>query len=400
LPPTRRIVFPVLTVALGVLLAGVAGELLLRAVWPQRSAVTVGMFRADPDAGYSLQPGYRNVVRVPEYTTDVLVDDEGYRIAAAERGAGNGGAGGGGPGPAAAGDAISATRILALGDSFTFGVGVDAEDSWPAILERGLGAAAEESVRVRNGGVGGYGPLRSERLLAARQAAWEPQVLVHVVYVGNDLEDCRPDTFLEVPRIADGRMVASVKSPLVRARFWLRVNSHLYAFLRDQLYDLYHRTPFAEMRYLDPVGLAEWPEPMREETVPAAVDSIRRIAAWARERDVRYLVALAPAKYQVMDDAWSTYRKRWRLPDAAFDRDHAQRELTERLAAEGIVHVDLLPAFRAARDSRAFYYPVDPHWTAAGHRAAAERIRDEILRLGWLDGSRTGRAPVAAAPTG
>jgi lysophospholipase L1-like esterase len=384
LSPTRRFVLSTLTVALGFLLAGLAGELLLRAVWPQRSAVTVGMFRADPDAGYALQPGYRNVVRVPEYATRILVDDEGYRIPAGE----------------APARAASATRILALGDSFTFGVGVNAEDAWPALLERSLDAATEEPVRVRNGGVGGYGPLRSERLLAARQAAWDPQILVHVVYVGNDLEDSRPDSFLEVPRIADGRMVASVKSPLVRTRFWLRVHSHLYAFLRDQLYDLYQRMSFAGQRYLDPVGLAEWPEPMREETMPAAVESIRRIASWARERDVRYLVVLAPAKYQVMDDAWATYRKRWRLPDAAFDRDHGQRALAERLDAEGIGYVDLLPAFRAAPDSRELYYPVDPHWTAAGHRASAEHIRDAILRLGWLDGSRTGRAPVAAVPTG
>jgi lysophospholipase L1-like esterase len=397
LPPIRRFAFPVVAVLLGLGIAGLAGELLLRAVWPQRSAVTLGMFRQDPHAGYSLQPGYRNTVRVPEYSTDILIDDEGYRVPA---GAVEGPPGAA-PAPASAAGPSGTVRILALGDSFTFGVGVEAEDAWPAVLERELAAGGGASVRVRNGGVGGYGPLRTERLLVARQSAWAPEVLVHAVYAGNDLEDSRPDTFLEHPRIAGGRMVTEVRSPLIRVRYWLRVRSHLYAFLRDQLYDLYRRTPLAEgLRYLDPVGLRDWPPAMREETVPAALDAIRSIAAWARERDVAYLVVLVPAKYQVLDEAWATYRRRWRLPDSAFDRDHAQRVLAEALAAEGIEHVDLLPALRGADDPGALYYPVDSHWTPAGHRAAARLLRDEVLRRGWLARGRTGSAPVASVPTG
>lgn len=395
----RRLLFPVLAVVLGAVVAAVAGELLLRALWPQRSAVTIGMFRADPDAGYSLQPGYRNVVRVPEYKTDIVVDDEGYRVPAGD----DHGARGTYALPAAGDGAADpgATRILAIGDSFTFGVGVEAEAAWPAVLERLLDAGGDAAVAVRNGGVGGYGPLRSEKLLMARQRAWKPRILVHAVYVGNDLEDCHPDTYLQSPQIEDGRMVADVSSPLVRARFWLRVHSHLYAFLREQLYDIYQRTPLAQgLRYLDPVGLARWPEEMQTKTWPAAAESIERIAAWARASDVRYLVVLVPVKYQVDDHAWRVYRKRWKLPEDAFDRDHAQHALAELLDAEGIEHVDLLPAFRAAPDPRALYFPVDAHWTPAGHRAAAEIVRDELLRLGWVARSRTGSVPVAAVPSG
>lgn len=63
-------------------------------------------------------------------------------------------------------------RVVAAGDSFTFGDRVSDADSWPAHLERTLG------VGVANGGVYGYGldqaVLRAEQLAAL----YEPELLI------------------------------------------------------------------------------------------------------------------------------------------------------------------------------------------------------------------------------
>jgi hypothetical protein len=63
--------------------------------------------------------------------------------------------------PASAGGAI-----LTVGDSFVFGDQVSDDETWPALLERGLNR------RVVNGGVSGYGPvqgvLRAKQLLKVR----------------------------------------------------------------------------------------------------------------------------------------------------------------------------------------------------------------------------------------
>lgn len=381
----RRPLFAVAAVLAGVVAAVLAGEAALRLFWPQRSAVTVGMFREDPDAGYALRPDYENSIRVPEYATSLRTDADGYRIP--EHGAE---------------PANGAVRVLALGDSFTFGVGVEAEEAWPEILEDLLNAGAAGSAAVRNGGVGGYGPLRSSRLFFARQAAWEPDVIIHAVYLGNDLEDARPKSFLRVPRIRDGRMVADEEDVITRTRFLLRIHSHLYAFVRERTWDLYQRTGLAEhSRYLDPVGLAEWPERIERESWPAAAEAIREMSHWANRNGKHYLVVLIPLKYQVLDGAWERYRARWRLPAESFDRWHAQRVVSGFLEREGIAWLDLVADLRAEDEAakRELYFPADAHWTASGHRFAAERIGEELRRRGWAVPAGSGPVPVAAAPT-
>ncbi len=366
-----------LAVVLGVVAAAAAGELVLALFWPQRSAATIGMFESDSIAGYRLRPGVVNEIRMPEYRTSIRTDAEGRRIPAGDRAKDQ-------PGESAH-PASDCRSLIAIGDSFTFGVGVNAEDAYPLRLETLLEARTNVSWCAKNDGVGGYGPLRSARRLVATQDASAPEILVHAVYVGNDLEDSNPATLLVEPAIQGGRMVSSNDKTIGQLRRYLRTHSHLYSFLRSRLYGLYLGTPLAERsQYLDPIGLAQWPESIEHTTWPACRDAIRTIDAWAKAHGTHYLVVLVPAKYQVEDDAWATYRKRWKLTEDAFERDHAQRVVGAFLEAEGIAACDLLPSFRAlAAEGEALYYRVDNHWTAAGHARAARQIADELDARGW-----------------
>jgi hypothetical protein len=361
---------------IGIVAAAILGELLLAWFWPQRSAETVGMFEVDSAAGYRLRARYENEIRVPEYRTSIRTDTEGNRVpvdAFVD------------PERASSVPVAGCRRLLAIGDSFTFGVGVQAEEAFPLRLEALLEARTNDAWCSMNGGVGGYGALRSARRLIASQGSFRPEILVHAVYVGNDLEDSNPETILTEPVIQGGRMGSEQFGTFGRIRRSLRIHSHLYSFLRARLYGLYLQTPLAaRSQYLDPIGLAVWPESIESVTWPACQDAIRAIDGWSKSNACRYLVVLVPAKHQVDDAAWATYRRRWKLPEDAFDRDHAQRELRAFLDAEGIACCDLLPTFRASTArGEALYYRVDNHWTKRGQALAAERIAEELDARGW-----------------
>jgi hypothetical protein len=366
----RRLAANLLALGLGVVVALAAGELLLRALWPQRSADTIGMFREDPDAGYRLQEGHRSEVRTPEFRTRILTDREGYRVPQDHI-------------PRVGAD----RRLLVTGDSFTFGVGVEAEEAFPERLAARLGG----EWWVRNGGVGGYGPLRSSRLLVHRQASWRPDLVIHALYLGNDLEDPRPDRFLVHPRVRDGRMVTQGRPRSERLRLYLRIHSHLYAFLRARLYGVYRRSGLSRRgQYLEPVGLAEWPPVISEIGWPAGKSALTAMRDWARAEDVRFLVVIVPAKFQVEDESWRIYRDAWDREESAFDREHARREVVAFLGELEVPSLDLTDAFREATAAGAcLYYPVDRHWTKEGHELAAKILARELVSLGWsVSGSK------------
>ncbi len=82
----------------------------------------------------------------------------------------------------AADDDVERVRIACIGGSTTFGVLVDDEDTWPAILQKQLG----DAVTIRNYGVPGYSTAEHVIQMALVVNEWRPDIAIF--YVGwNDL---------------------------------------------------------------------------------------------------------------------------------------------------------------------------------------------------------------------
>jgi lysophospholipase L1-like esterase len=77
--------------------------------------------------------------------------------------------------------ASATTRILALGDSYAFGLGVGEQETFCAVLEKALAGQVE----VINGGVPGFGIFQMQRLLHRLVPLLRPQVILVVFPTGD-----------------------------------------------------------------------------------------------------------------------------------------------------------------------------------------------------------------------
>lgn len=79
-------------------------------------------------------------------------------------------------------------RILLLGDSQTFGQGVEYEETFGHLIERALQSEHPDvRIEVINAGVDGYNLYQEIAYLAADGLSFEPDVII-VLFVGNDLD--------------------------------------------------------------------------------------------------------------------------------------------------------------------------------------------------------------------
>jgi hypothetical protein len=95
-------------------------------------------------------------------------------------------------------------------------------------------------------------------------------------------------------------------------------------------------------------------------------------------RDTRFMVLLIAAPEQVYPQAWENITLTYpELSGPEFDPNAPNRRLAAFLTAEEIPYIDLLPVFQefaAQPDAPPLHLRHDQHWTAAGHRLAAETI--------------------------
>ena len=259
-------------------------------------------------------------------------------------------------------------RVLALGDSFTYGLGVEEPQTFVRRTEALLRDRARESglgatIRVINGGVGG-GPFRQEKWLREVGFGLAPDLVVHAFFIGNDVYDA----------IAWQRSGGASEQPARGARGSLHKS-----VLLDWTWGRLARLPVLD-RFMFAVGLRYQDYGMHLREIPQVerqgwdlvrgvfTEEIREL----RERDVPLLVMIIPTSAQVRHGDK-------RPPEQ--DNELPNRIMTEFLAGQGVEYLDLLPLISSQPDKDRFYYMLDLHWTELGHRFAADALAQALWPL-------------------
>lgn len=329
------------------------------------------LFMTDPRIGHRLQPGATAHFRTPEFATDIAINSSGVRDA--EFGAKP-------PGE---------RRVVILGDSLVMAVQVPLEQTFAKQLEARLNAAdTAHTWRVINAGVQGYGPVEEWLFFDHVAAAFEPDVVLVAVFVGNDAVEA-VDSAARLER--DGAVGAAIDDTERALRRIVRQSMVL------QTVRLRVRTALDRVRVSQAVPerplatyLADPPD-----EVTRGLEITRRYLAKIAERaealGARVGLVLVPARFQLDDEDYGRLRDIVAATGASLVRDAATARFADALAPLGLPIVDLLPVLRSEADPAGLFFRENVHFTERGHAvtaAALERfVRSDDLHPGG-DGER------------
>jgi lysophospholipase L1-like esterase len=302
-------------------------------------------------------------------------------------------------------------EIVTVGDSMTFGYGVEDDQSWPALVAKNLSPN-----RLINLGLNGAGPHQYLRVYETFGTRLHPKVLIVGFLVRNDFWDADMfDRWLKSgarvnymvwrdfgrPRSTSLNLNQPI-GDLIVSILW---RCHLLAS-NSRLYNFLHHVRKSLKKYLQGYGLSELktfqaPEGTQlqldlggfmnqaaiaqpgNRAFDITVETLQQLNSIARANGTKVVVILQPSKEEVY------------LPlmgETNFDADPG-RPLRVKLEEVGIPYLNLLPDFRSrAAKGEVLFFEVDGHPNARGYALIAELVvahlknNRELTNLLSLDG--------------
>jgi hypothetical protein len=266
-------------------------------------------------------------------------------------------------------------RIAALGDSFAVGPAVPFAENYLTLLEQRL-----PHTEVYNYGVSGAGPREYLMVLQRDVWAYQPDLILLSIFVGNDITEVLP-----TPR-------------------WLDPRQHtLYVFLqRGWRLAREHGRKTSPSGYLSPgrVGTASLshetfreiesrrlsvcvapPSAALQKKWRRALASLEQIIADCRQRKVRLAVVLIPDEFQINPTVRADAIRDAKVILTSVDVGLPQRRLVAFFGKHDVSCLDLLPVFEQVPET---YAPNDTHWNIRGNRLAADAISRWLSEAGLL----------------
>ena len=305
----RRWLIGSTVIALGGLLslAAAEGSLCLAKRWSLVRGATPAPTAYDPEIGWILVGPHRQAHVSSDFDVTVRIDRHGRRV------------------PAVQGSPQSAAAIVFLGDSTTFGWGVEAEEAFPELVGAALGQ------RVANLAVPGYGVDQSVALFERQGLAERPSRVV-LTLSENDLSETSAAVSYGRTKMHSSAVATGLAVSPARDRDWgWAERSSLWTALRARW--------------------GSWSadlQPSREQQLELVVAWVDRARLACRSRGAELVV---------------------------IDWDVISEQVAERWSAERLAFVRVSPLLRDLQASGVRpVFADDPHWVAETHRVIAREI--------------------------
>jgi lysophospholipase L1-like esterase len=283
-------------------------------------------------------------------------------------------------------------RVLTIGDSVTFGYGVELDEIYLKVLESELNAESGGTrFEVINGGLIAGSLSYHYHFLRRSAEELDPDMIV----IGLVLNDIKPYAEFTLDLV---QPVFEEEEPGLARRIntAMRENSHLYQMVYANLKGILFGLGVLDVNNMlgyNFVALGDATEEL-EFTWERTFWVLENIFSLAREKGFAVALVVFPLEIQLNEAALNEYREKLglRLGDNALNGD-PQRRLREFAAAQDVPYVDLLPAFRKQQADKLYlrnkaisHDPVHP--SPFGHRVAGQAIYRELrpyMQLSTVD---------------
>ena len=260
--------------------------------------------------------------------------------------------------------------IMVIGDSFTFGSGVNVEDTYCEQLERLL-HNTNSPHEVINCGVVGYNMWQYFEVLKRKVLPYQPDLVILGVFF-DDIGASR--TPYEDPNEWKGSIPYKKRTPSLMNYFYTM------NLLKNFNYQFETR-----IRYLINGGYQQYIEKrkgrfkstldktvidkMEEQKRSEFIEALQKFVSTAKTSGSEVLIVMIPDAAQLFDPQMQGI-------------NHFVKQTCEMI---GVHFIDTTPRFEKESDPTSLYlFPVDPHTSPKGHRIIAEAIADHIKKFALL----------------
>jgi hypothetical protein len=266
-------------------------------------------------------------------------------------------------------------RIVALGDSFAFGV-VHYEHNYLTLIEESL-QKNHPHVDLLNMGIVGTGPVDYWQLLRDEALSFKPDMVLLSFFIGNDFIGSHRRRLYEYSYLATllyrtGRIVRSYREPLPT---------------RNDIRYCDDCPTMTETRYLN-IEAGRSKKFIRGDkrsarSVDIAFAYLEKIHELCKARGIKLVVVLIPDELQINQDLQRSVREKFhqRVDPSDWDITLPNRAMAGRLSRSAIDYIDLYDSFIVASAKMALYKPRNTHWNIAGNQLAARVITPHIEKL-------------------
>ncbi|HLE07186.1 MAG TPA: SGNH/GDSL hydrolase family protein [archaeon] len=279
-------------------------------------------------------------------------------------------------------------RILMLGDSFTEGSGVNAEDTISQQLENILIEKGYD-IEVLNAGIASYSPILEYLYLKKDGIKLNPDIII----LNLDISDLRDDYNYEKISIKDdeGEIIAVPESQTTEIwtgpEYCSKISSNLCVLAWRFLWNIDDAIKRSHKNYANEGDITtdryfitrfnltkEKTEPHYSRTFTY----VKKIQDFLKGRNINFILVTYPYGHQVNENEWKDGRKRYNLDEYPVYSQEFFDEVWNFSESNGIYFINTYYKFEGSNEFPLFYKS-DIHMTKAGYKLVAEGIFEQMF---------------------